>query len=85
LVNLEKDVYKSIVVMHEDAELIVSEGDKIQFVNEFTGEQKIGTLTKISGKGEKTKLQIIPQGSQCEEVWSVVVIAENSLKLFVEE
>ena len=36
-------------------------------------------LKKISGKGEKTKLQIVPVGDQKEEIWSVVVMAEGTL------
>ena len=85
MVQIEKDAYKSIVVMVDGEEVIISEGDKITFVSEFTGEKKVGVLTKISGKGDKTKIQIMPNGSQCEEVWSITVIAEDSLKLFEEE
>ena len=85
MVKIEKDAYKSFVVMVDEEEVVISEGDKVEFVSEFTGEKKVGTITKISGKGDKTKIQIMPVNSQCEEVWSITVIAEDSLKLFEEE
>ena len=49
------------------------------------GEVKQGRVTKISGKNDKMKVQVMPYGSQCEEVWSVAVISEGSLVLDEEE
>lgn len=73
--------YKSVEVIGHDEELItISEGMKIKFATEV-GELVRGTLKKISGKEEKTKLQIIPEGAQKEEIWAVAVMAEGSLKV----
>ena len=84
LVQVETDAFKSVIVMCEEENVRIDEGDRVTFVPESTGEVKIGVVTKISGKGEKTKLQILPVGSQCEEIWPLINIAENSLKLYVE-
>ena len=85
MVQVERDAYKSIVVMCKNQEITISENDKITFVSDFTGEKKVGILTKISGKGEKTKLQIIPDGSQYEEVWPIIIIKEDTLVYAEEE
>lgn len=81
MVMVETDAYKSLGVLNVDGEEIrVDEGDSIQFTTE-DGVVVTGKLTKISGKGEKTKLQIVPEGGQKEEIWSVLVMAEGSLEV----
>ena len=60
--------------------LRIAEGMKITFAAE-RGEKISGSLTKISGKGEKTKLQIIPYGAQKEEIWALAVMMEGSLTI----
>ena len=50
-----------------------SEGSQIEFVTE-SGENVVGQVLKITGKGEKTKLQIMPIGADCEQIWKVVNI-----------
>jgi len=58
----------------------VNEGDIIRFATE-DDEIKQGNLLKVKGKKEKTKLQIVPTGSEHEETWSVLSIKEGSLKV----
>ncbi|MDF2950497.1 MAG: hypothetical protein K0S18_80 [Anaerocolumna sp.] len=70
--------FKSMYIEDAEGSLRIDEGMKIKFVAE-TGEVISGTLTKISGKGEKTKLQIIPYGAQKEEIWALTVMQESSL------
>jgi hypothetical protein len=80
VVNVLTSAYKSIVVETPDGELTVSEGMTIRFtVN--AGEEVKGVLNKISGKEEKTKLQITPLGTQKEEIWIVALIDEGSLSV----
>lgn len=80
MVNVLTSAYKSIVVETPDGELTVSEGMTIRFtVN--AGEEVKGVLNKISGKEEKTKLQITPLGTQKEEIWIVALIDEGSLSV----
>jgi hypothetical protein len=80
MVNVVTSAYKSIVVESPDGDLTISEGMDIKFtVN--AGEEVKGTLNKISGKEEKTKLQITPEGTQKEEIWMVAVIDEGSLAI----
>lgn len=81
MVNVINDVFKSVVVEGAEGQLRVDEGDKIKFVVETTGVIKEGVLLKISGKGEKTKLQIMPKDNECEEVWSIVSMREKSLEV----
>lgn len=79
MVMVETDVFKSLEVLDKSGELLrIDEGNTISFATE-DGVVVKGKLTKISGKGEKTKLQIVPEGGQKEEIWSVVVMAEGSL------
>lgn len=75
---VEKDVFKSVVM---EGNTRVDEGNDIEFVIESTGERKEGRLTKISGKKEKTIFQIIPKGSEHEELWCVSVMADGTLKV----
>ena len=76
--------FKSVEVETANGVLRIDEGMKIAFAAE-TGEKISGTLTKISGKGEKTKLQIIPYGAQKEEIWSLSVMSEGSLHIDQED
>jgi hypothetical protein len=78
------DAWGVMEVETEDGVLTVNEGDKIEFVTE-TGEPKQGLLTKIKGKGEKTKLQFVREDSECEEIRSVLTIKEDTLKLVKKE
>ena len=83
MVAVERDTFRSTVVLNNGKGIRIDEGDFIGFATE-TGESIKGTVTKISGKGEKTKLQIVPKDSQKEEIWSVLVIAEDSLSVITE-
>lgn len=58
----------------------VNEGDVVRFSTE-DGVPIQGNLLKIKGKKEKTKLQIVPTGSEHEETWSVLSIKEGSLRV----
>lgn len=84
MVLTTKNPFKSVEVETANGVLRIDEGMKITFAAE-TGEKISGTLTKISGKGEKTKLQIIPYGAQKEEIWSLAVMAESSLHIDQED
>ena len=84
MVAVERDTYRSTVVLNKGEEVRIDEGDFIQFATE-TGELITGRVTKISGKGEKTKLQIVPKDSQKEEIWSVMVMSEDSLIVVEDE
>jgi len=83
MVTVVTSVFKSFEVEGEDGEIVrVNEGDNIQFSLEETGEIVSGRLTKISGKDEKTKLQIMPTGNNVkEEIYSVVAMGECTLKV----
>jgi hypothetical protein len=80
MVLVSENPFKSVEVEITEGTLRIDEGMKIKFVTE-TGELISGTLTKISGKGEKTKLQIIPYGAQKEEIWALAVLQEGSLAI----
>jgi hypothetical protein len=58
----------------------VNEGDDIEFITE-NGEKEKGNVLKISGKKEKTKIQIVPEAMEYEEIWSVVSIKDGTLKV----
>lgn len=60
--------------------IVVNEGDTISFIVE-SGEVVEGTVTKLKGKNEKAKIQIAPLGQFKEEIWDVLSIKENSLKV----
>lgn len=81
MINVETSPFKSMVVTSEGNSLRVDEGDKIKFTLDTTGEIVTGLVTKLSGKGDKVKIQIMPYGSQKEEIYNVDVIAEESLVL----
>jgi hypothetical protein len=59
---------------------VVSEGDDISFVTE-NAELKKGQIVKISGKKEKTKIQILPEACEYEEIWSVTSIKDGTLQV----
>lgn len=80
MVEVVIDVFKSFEVKGSDGTIRIDEGDDIQFCTE-SGEIVKGFVTKISGKGEKAKIQIIPNGADKEEIWQLAVMAEGSLKL----
>ncbi|MCE5220220.1 MAG: hypothetical protein LLF98_02835 [Clostridium sp.] len=82
MLDVNLNPYKSIVIVDAEGELItVSEGDTIQFVIESTSEVKKGVVTKFMGKDEKLKIQVLPEKSECQEIWGIVSIAEGSLEL----
>lgn len=83
MVNVVTDAFKSFEVEGKNGTIRVDEGDKIKFCTE-AGEVISGTVSKIQGKGEKTKIQILPIGKECEEVWSLMVMAEGSLEVIKE-
>ena len=68
----------------EGNSITISEGDKIRFCLE-SGEVKRGVITKLIGKDDELKIQILPEDKQCEEIWPVLVMADGSLKLDEEE
>jgi hypothetical protein len=80
MINVVTDPFKSFEVASKNGTVRIDEGMKIKFCTE-SGESKTGVIKKIQGKGEKAKIQIIPSGSECEEVWSLIVMAENSLEV----
>ena len=84
MVEVQRSAFKSFEIMKEGRVIRIDEGDTIQFSIE-TGEIITGILTKISGKEEKTKLQIIPKEEQKEEIWSIMVISENTLTVIENE
>ncbi len=82
---IKQNPYKSIVVEDEHGrDVTISEGDKIRFCTEG-GELKKGYVTKLQGKDDKLKIQIVPVGGECEEIWSLISMADGSLNLDTEE
>lgn len=82
MIEISVNPYKSIVIVDDEGELLtVSEGDKIEFAIESTGEVKQGFVTKLNGKNEKLKIQMVPKDQNYEEIWPVVIMSEGSLKL----
>jgi len=84
MVNVKVNPYKQMVVESTNGDVIISENDKVRFITE-SGEVKIGSIVKLIGKGDKLKIQLMPLGKECEELWSVLQIADGSLKLYVED
>ena len=85
MVEIKVDPYKSVVILDADGEeLTISEGDNIQFCLD-SGLVKEGRITKLQGKGDKLKIQMMPKEKECEEIWPAVVISEGSLKLIEED
>ena len=82
MIVVETNPYKSIVVLNEDDEpIMISEGDKIEFTVESTGEIKKGIVTKFNSKNEKLKLQMVPDNETYEQIWPIIAMSEGSLKL----
>ncbi len=84
MITVVQNPYKSIVVETDEGSITISEGDKIKFALE-SGLEKRGRVTKLQGKDDKLKIQIISSEKECEEIWSAVVMADGSLKLDKEE
>ena len=81
MVFVERDVFKSVIVEDGNGgELRIDEGMRIKFCTE-EGEVIKGDLVKISGKGDKTKLQIVPYDTQKQEIWEMSVMVEGSLTI----
>ena len=73
-----------MIVESTNGDVVISENDKVRFITE-SGEVKIGNVVKLIGKGDKLKIQLMPEGKECEELWSVLQIADGSLRLYVED
>ena len=84
MVNVITDVFKSFEVQGKNGTIRIDEGNDVRFCTE-AGEVVKGVVTKISGKGEKAKIQIIPEDAEKEEIWSLMVMADKSLELEREE
>lgn len=87
MINVLETPYKSIEVEIAENEVqILSEGNKITFVTEGTGEVKEGIITGFKGsKPEKVEVEIIPLGAGHKEIWSVTKMEEGTLKLVEHE
>ena len=83
MLEILSNPYKSVVVLSGGDKIVVSEGDNIQFCLE-SGVVRRGRVTKLQGKDDKLKIQIIPEDKECEEIWPVIVMADGSLKLLKE-
>jgi len=85
MVEIKINPYKSIVVLDNNGEdLIISEGNDIQFCLD-SGLIKKGKIIKLIGKGDKLKIQLMPEGKECEEIWSILQISDGSLRLYNED
>ncbi len=82
IITVVDDPFKSVVVENDEGkEITVSEGSKVNFTIESTGELKEGVVTKFTGKGEKLEIEIMPVGCEHKETWAVINMAEGSLKV----
>jgi type II secretory pathway component PulC len=83
VINILANPYKSIVITDENEKaVIISEGDKIEFTIESSGEViKDVVVTKFQGKEEKLKIQVFSAEMNCELIYPIVIMAEGSLKL----
>ena len=85
MLNILANPYKSIEIEDKNGDILVArEGDKIEFILESTGEVIKGVVTKFASKDEKLKIQIFNADKNCEEIWSVILIKEGTLKLIEE-
>ena len=85
MINVVENPYKSIVVIDQKGNNVtISEGNNVQFVTE-QGEIKTGNVTKLIGKEEKLKVQILPQGKEYEEIWSITTMKDGTLILVGEQ
>ena len=81
MICVVRNPYRSIVVEHDGDGVVISEGNSIKF-NLESGKLIKGVVTKLSGKDEKLKIQIRPEGKdEHEQIWSVAVMEEGSLTL----
>lgn len=81
MIVVDTNIYKSVIVLdEEESPVLISEGDKIEFALE-SGDVKKGVLQKLQGKDEKLKLTILPEGKECQEIWSILVMVDGSLKV----
>lgn len=78
--KLDEKPWNVMEVEFEGKTTTIQEGNQISFVVE-SGELIEGILNKITGKGEKTKLQINPFEKEYEQIWSIVSIKEGTLKV----
>lgn len=86
MIVVEANPYKSIIVVDENGELItISENNDIQFELETSKVVKQGTITKFLGKNEKLRIQMISKENMCEEIWSINIMKEGTLKLVTED
>lgn len=86
MVIVTKPAFKSFEVQTEEGTQTIRTGQKIRFVIDTTGEEKVGLLIDIKGKKEeKTKVVIQPDGDICESTYEVAVMAEDSLKVVDDE
>lgn len=81
-----KDAWNVMKVAADDGDkiIIVNEKDKVEFTTE-SGEIITGYVSKLTGKGEKTKIKLTPVGSECEQIWSVSTIKDGTLKVVTAE
>lgn len=70
MVGVQQDKFNSIIM---DGDLRIDDGDRIEFVT-TSGEKKSGVLTKICGSKKERKFQMMPDGLENEEIWSVFSI-----------
>ena len=84
MVEIKTNPYKQMVVNSANGDVVISETDKVRFITE-SGEVKIGSVVKLIGKGDKLKIQLMPEGKECEELWSILQIADGSLRLYDED
>jgi len=84
MVEIKVNPYKQMVVDSINGDVVISETDKVRFITE-SGEVKIGSVVKLIGKGDKLKIQLMPEGKECEELWSILQIADGSLRLYNED
>ena len=81
MINIICEPYRSIEVETKKGNVVISEGDNIQFTTE-SGEIHIGNVSKFKGKGEKLEITILSTKKECKEVWKAVSMTEGSLKLY---
>lgn len=86
MISVIKNPYKSIQVETDEGKVItIQEGNKISFIVELSGEMVTGVVTKFFSKDEKLKVQIFSLEQTCEQIWSVALMLEGSLKLVEDE
>jgi hypothetical protein len=78
------DAWNVFEFISDEKTFKVEENDQVQFTVDG-GSAKVGTIVKLSGKGEKTKIKIVPLDQECEEIWSVMSIQEGSFKVIKKE